>query len=240
MATDELLTRREVRHRDDVKSARSRGVDRSRNLLLREVGPISKSELKRRLWHMLPGLLAVVSWIIPHKDPLSPTFKVIAGCVVIGLSVALLSKFHTILRKDERNPLAAVFGYAGAVLMTLILFPAHAELGMTVLVILAFGDGSATLGGILLRGPKLPWNTNKTWAGSICFLLIGAPLASLAYWAEAQPYIEWLSAAICGCSAAAVGAVFESIDSRWNDNIRVGLAASMTVAIAHGLVVGFA
>ena len=240
MATDELLTPPEVRPGKDAKNSGVSGLTRPGNPLFMVLGPISAKELKRRMWHMLPGLLPVLSWIVPHKDPLSPTFKGIAGCIVVGLSVALLSRFHTILRTDEHNPLAAVFGYAGAVLMTLILFPAHAELGMTVLVILAFGDGSATLGGILLRGPTLPWNSTKTWAGLFCFLLIGAPLASLAYWAEAQPVVGVGAAVVCGCSAAIVAALFESIDSRWNDNIRVGLAASITVAIAHGIFIGFA
>ena len=239
MATDELL-------KDDAINSTAPRLKRSKTsarwhrILGAEVGFISRKELKRRMWHMLPGLLPIISWIVPHKDPLSPTFKLIAAGVMAGLCFALFRSFHTIVRKGERNPTSAVFGYAGAVLATLLLFPAQAELGMTVLVVLAFGDGSATLGGMLFPGPRLPWNADKTWSGLLCFLFIGAPLASLAYWAEAQPYATFDIAAICGCSAIVTAAIAESIKSQINDNIRVGVVAAAAVAVTHGLVVGFA
>lgn len=199
---------------------------------------ISMTELKRRLWHMAPGLLVVLSWSIPHKDPLSPTFKFIAGGIIMGLALLLLRRWHTVVRKGETHNLGAVFGYAVSVLATLLLFPAHAELGMAVLVVLAFGDGSATLGGLILRGPALPWNSQKTWAGTLSFIIVGAPLTVLAYWAESQPKADWAAATACGITAVLVAAFAESIPSRINDNIRVGIAASAGVAITHAVAVG--
>src|SRR5689334_5114041 len=53
-------------------------------------GSLSVKELKRRLWHMLPGLLPIASYIYPHKDPLSPTFQKIAAGLIVGIAALLL------------------------------------------------------------------------------------------------------------------------------------------------------
>ena len=119
-------------------------------------GHLSVKELKRRLWHMLPGLLPIASYIYPHKDPLSPTFQKIAAGLIVGIAALLLWRFRTIRRTGEQAELSAVCGYSVSVLATLLLFPKHAELGMLVLCVLAFGDGKATTIGLLLRGPRLP------------------------------------------------------------------------------------
>jgi dolichol kinase len=126
----------------------------------------------------------------------------------------------------------------------LLLFPAHAELGLTVLAVLAFGDGSATLGGLLFDSRPLPWNRDKTWSGTLCFLLAAIPMASLIYWGEShnaealEPGVSFATALFCGGSAAFVAAIAESLRSRINDNVRVGLAASVAVAATHALAVG--
>ena len=141
----------------------------------------------------------------------------------------------------------SVAGYAGSVLMTLLLFPAHAELGLTVLAVLAFGDGSATLLGKLIGGPRLPWNREKSWSGFLAFVAVGGTMASLIYWGETHFNPEALGSGVtfwqalaCGFAPALLGAVYESIPSRINDNIRVGAVAAITVTAVHVLVVGWA
>ncbi|MGH7130100.1 MAG: hypothetical protein ACREIV_16125, partial [Planctomycetaceae bacterium] len=138
-----------------------------------------------------------------------------------------------------------VAGYAGSVLATLLIFPAHAELGLAVLAVLAFGDGSATLGGMLIGGPRLPWNRAKTVSGLVSFLLVGGATASLVYWGEVYfnpesdtPPVTLGTALLCGFAAAGVSAVAESLPMRLNDNVRVGVTAAATVAVVHALVVG--
>ena len=201
-------------------------------------GTLSSTELKRRMWHMLPGLLPIASYIYPHKDPLSPTFQKIAAGLIVGIAAMLLWRFKTIRRADEKAELSAVFGYSVSVLATLLLFPKHAELGMLVLCVLAFGDGMATTFGLLLRGPRLPWNREKSWSGMLAFVGFGGYLASLAYWAESQPRASWPIALTCGFAAAIVAAFAESLPSRVNDNVRVGIASAVTAVTAHAMVVG--
>lgn len=199
---------------------------------------IGAVELRRRLWHILPGFLGFASWTYPHEDPLSPTFKAIAIGLIVGVSISLLRKFHTIVRTEQESGISATAGYAFSVLLTILLFPAHAELGMAVLGVLAFGDGCATLGGLLFGRRPLPWNRDKTWAGFVSFLVAGVPMATVLYWGESQPLADWSTAFICGTTAACLGAIAESLPSRINDNIRVGIAAVLGVVSAHALTVG--
>lgn len=208
---------------------------------------LDRVELRRRVWHMLPGLLPFLLWYFPHRDPISPTLRGIMIALAVGLGGMILVRFHRIARPGERDRLAAVAGYAGSVLAMLLLFPGEAELGLTVLAVLAFGDGSATLFGKLLGGPTLPWNRAKTWAGFLAFLAAGVPMASLVYWGETHFNPEALppggvpftAALVCGASAVLAAAVVESLSSRINDNLRVGITAAVTLAVVHGSVVGW-
>lgn len=200
---------------------------------------LSSTELRRRLWHMAPGFLPFFLWPIPHRDPISPILLGIITLIVISLAIAITVRFYLIAREEEKSSLGAVLGYASAVLVTFWSFPAHPELGMTVLAILAFGDGWATMGGLLLDGRTLPWNREKTWSGTLSFLLVASPMSSIIYWGEAQPSVAFSTALICGSTATIVAAFAESLPSRINDNFRVGYSALVTVAIVHGLVVGW-
>jgi dolichol kinase len=196
---------------------------------------------------MAPGLLPLLLWYFPHRDPISPTLRAIMVVVAFGLAIGIFVGYRRIQRQGESNRrLAAVAGYAASVLLTLIAFPNDAELGLTVLAILAFGDGSATLGGLLIGGPKLPWNRKKTVAGLGCFLVVGGAMASLIYWGETQmnpeavpPMATVRAAMFCGGLAALVAGLVESIPSRINDNIRVGIAAALTLVLTHGAVIGW-
>ncbi len=207
---------------------------------------LEKAEWRRRLWHVFPGFLAFLPWLIPHKDPISPTLQLIALTVTAGLGIGIFLRYRFIARINDTQRMEAVLGYSMAVLLTVLIFPAHLELGLTVLAILAFGDGSATLVGRLLGGPSLRWNSEKTWSGFLAFLFVGGITASIVYWGETHMNPETQNASfpfgtalICGMVTALVAAVAESLQSRINDNIRVGLSAAVTVAVMHGIMIGW-
>ncbi|MCA9065761.1 MAG: hypothetical protein KDA96_21980, partial [Planctomycetaceae bacterium] len=130
---------------------------------------------------MVPGLLGFVLHVVPHRDPVSPTLKMIvaAVCAVVGLRILL--GFRQIQRQGETDGRTAVGGYVLSVLLTVLLFPRHLEIGMAVLAILAFGDGSATLFGLMFRGPRLAWNRAKSWTGFLAFNVVGTLMAAWMY-----------------------------------------------------------
>ncbi len=193
-------------------------------------------EAKRRLWHMVPGLLPFVLWVLPHTDPLTTGWLNYLAMHFIPLAAAGCYWGRTFSRPRERNCICSSIAYSALVLLAILLFPGQLEIGMAVIAIIAFGDGSATLGGLLLKGPT---NRHKTWAGSLCFLLGAIPMATLYYWGEGRPGVPWHVALLCAGTAAIVSAIAESVSSRINDNIRVGVTALVMLAIINHFLLGW-
>lgn len=208
------------------------------------IHPLPYRELKRRLWHMAPGLLPLILQQVSHADPLSPTLRgiIVACCLVIAGRIAL--QFRNIRRQGEGSGFSAVAGYSLSALVTILLFPRHLEIGLAVVSILAFGDGSATLMGLMLRGPQLPWNSAKSWSGFLGFCVVGTLMTAWVYFGEtrnpeaAEPSVSFATALLIVSPAVLLSALAESLRSRVNDNIRVGVTAAVTMASLHFLVRG--
>lgn len=196
-------------------------------------------EFRRRLWHVTPGLLPFLLWPIPHEDPISPTLKYIILAISLFVAGRIFFQWQQISRNRSEGRSAAVLGYLIAVVGTLLVFPAQLELSFLVLATLAFGDGLATLGGIVLAGPALPWNHNKTVAGTVSFALFGTLMGAAVYWGEANPIVPFSDALIVAAITACMAALAESLPTRLNDNIRVGATAALVAPLAHAWVVGF-
>ncbi|MCH2213036.1 MAG: hypothetical protein MK110_17160 [Fuerstiella sp.] len=202
-------------------------------------GSIPSRELRRRIWHMSPGFLPLILQFVPHADPVSPTLRWIFMGVATVIGLRILWGFRQIRRNNETGGMAAVAGYSLSVIIMLLLFPQHLELSLALLAILAFGDGSATLFGLLIQGPKLPWNPDKTWSGLLAFVGIGSMMASWIYRGETlnpeaiDAPVGFQTALMLVTPAVIAAALFESIDSRINDNIRVGIIAGLMLMLTH-------
>lgn len=198
---------------------------------------LTGAESRRRLWHMAPGLLPIPLQFVSHRDPLSPTLWWIIMAIIASLTAHIFLRFRRIRRNASDIGTSAITGYAVAVLLTIVLLPDRLEVGLAALAILAFGDGSASLFGLILRGPVLPWNRGKSWAGFLAFLLVGGLLTAWIYWGETQnpealdPPLEFTRALLLTFPAVAICALMESIPSRINDNIRVGITAAISLAL---------
>jgi len=204
---------------------------------------LGRQELRRRLWHMSPGLLPILLWPIPHADPISPTLRGIAAAIGVLLAVMLYRRWKLVSRAGEKSELPSIAGYAGSVLLTLLIFPADIECAFAVLAILAFGDGAATLFGKLIDGPRLPWNPEKSLAGLSAFLVVGTPMTALIYWAETfnlesqRPPVSFGVAWEVAAVSVMFAALVESLPMKLNDNVRVGFAAATAVVISHFVLV---
>ena len=80
-----------------------------------------------------------------------------------------------LLRPEERASRFSrgVVLYPAILLLTFIVFRSRLELAAGVWVLLAVGDGMAGLSGLVLGGPRVPWNRKKTWSGLVAFVLFG-------------------------------------------------------------------
>ena len=202
----------------------------------RVVDRLGVTEFRRRLFHMSPALLPIGLPFIPHPDVWGPPLVAMLYLLTVGGIVLAMILGPLLTRAGESNWMHAVLGYIIPIVSALILFPGRAELGLMTLQIVALGDGSATLGGLMLGGKRLPWNRSKTFSGLICFTIVGSVAATYSFWGEARPGVPVLTAyLICGVAALCAG-IIESLPIRSNDNLRVGTTALLVGITMSALV----
>jgi dolichol kinase len=202
-------------------------------------GRLTPHEWRRRIVHMSPGLLPLILLVAPHPDPIGWFVRLPILALTLGLVVFSLKNEGLFVRRGEKSWATSVVSYGIITTTLLMALPAQPELGLAVTMIIAFGDGSATLAGLIFRGRRLPWNQAKSWVGLTAFLACSIPIATLVYWGEARPGVSLFTALACVAPAALVASLAESIPSRINDNIRVGVTAGLAILISHGIVVGW-
>ncbi len=190
---------------------------------------LTAQEWRRRLIHMSPGLLPGLLLAIPHPHPLAWYSQVVIAAVILGMSFFALHHAQLFERPHETGWAMSVVSFAVITLALFLGLPSRPEIALAVTVIIAFGDGAATLGGLLFQGPRLPWNSAKSWAGLSAFLLISVPAAALVYWGEARPGVSWGMSFACVAPGALAAAVAESLPLRLNDNVRVGVTSSLAI-----------
>lgn len=199
---------------------------------------LSRQEFSRKLWHMSAGLLPfccpVLGYLHPSAEEWNPDalrLIILASAIcLIGLSLLAAKRFT---RPGERHVGMALGCYVIGVMVPLMLFPSHLELGMTVLAVLAIGDGAAGLVGMSFRGPSLPWNPRKTISGTAGFMLFAIPAATAVYMIFDKSHSGWLAATCLATVTCLTAAIAESWPSRLNDNLRVGAAAASVLIGNH-------
>ncbi len=128
-------------------------------------------------------------------------------------------------------PLGILF-YPLSVLLLILAFPKRLDIVAAAWGILAFGDGAATIVGRRCGGPRLPWNPQKTLAGSTAFVAAGGlGGVLLAWWTRGAVSPLPPLAFVIGAPvfAAVVSALVESIPVRLDDNISVPISAGIVL-----------
>jgi uncharacterized protein (TIGR00297 family) len=125
--------------------------------------------------------------------------------------------------------------YPLSVLALILIFPSRLDIVAAAWAILAFGDGAATLAGTRLGERQLPWNREKTVAGTLAFCVCGSlGGVALAWWtcaglprAPAPRFIVFAPIA-----AAVAAALVETLPVRLDDNVSVPAAAAAVLWLA--------
>ena len=129
--------------------------------------------------------------------------------------------------------------YPFLVLLLVLVFRVRLDIVAMAWGILAAGDGFATVAGRRSRGRRVPWNAEKSVAGTVTFVVAGSLAAfALGWWTSlGQPAPMSLQAIAVGALIAAVAAgLAETIPVRLDDNITVAITAAFVtwcVAIAE-------
>ncbi len=149
----------------------------------------------------IAGAAAIVNWLLLHR--------------IVGKQVA----------RHERGYDPGLVLYPLVVCGLILVFNWHIALAAVAWVILAFGDGVATLAGRAMPIAPLPWNREKSWAGTLAFIVAaGAGASGIAFF-FGSPSIG------IAIAATVVAAVVESMPLGMDDNFTVGAAAAATLAV---------
>ena len=215
--------------------------------------PDTRREVVRKVLHMAMGLFALcLRWLSPWQAAL---------CALAALAHNLWLFPHygygKLLRPEEKaRGYSGMIGYP-AVVLTLILLSVNPRTVLSSVgndvdwrgnlavvaaawAILAFGDAAAALLGMALRGPCLPWNGKKTWAGWLGFTVVGGGLAALWYaFVSGHPLDgpEGLAIVITAFAAAFLAGLVETLPGQLDDNLSVPLMAWLVFSFcdAQGL-----
>jgi len=182
--------------------------------------PFTTNETLRKSIHIAVGLGAIalkfVQW--RYVALVAAAFIVINWLLlyrVVGRGVA----------RHERGWDAGIVLYPAAVCALVVVFNWHIEIAAVAWVLLAFGDGFATLIGRAMPIAPLPWNRQKSWGGVLAFLIFGGAAAfAIATLFDGQPRIEALLLALVA------SALVESFPLGLNDNVTVPFVAAGVLA----------
>lgn len=183
------------------------------------------AETARQAIHLAAGLLAFAVRF------LGAVGSVLLAAAALVFNALVLPRIggRRLWRDAERQRGFAlgIVAFPASVLALTLLWAARLEVAAAVWGILAFGDGLATLVGRAAGSRPLPWNRDKSWAGSLAMWLGGWVAASvLILWTAPGRY--GIGFAVGVAALAALGAaLLESLPGRLDDNLRVPLPTAL-------------
>ncbi len=202
-----------------------------------------ESRLSRKIIHIGTGPLFVLCWLL-FKDTSEARWLAALVPFVITVQFALIglgvikdeASVKAMSRSGDRREILRGPLFYGIVFVVLtILYWKDSPIGMTALMLMCGGDGLADILGRGLESPKLPWNKNKSWAGSLGMFLGGWILAAfiLGMFMLAGILRGPLAGSLAPITLIALaGTLVESLPLKDVDNITVTLAA---VALGYWL-----
>jgi uncharacterized protein (TIGR00297 family) len=122
--------------------------------------------------------------------------------------------------------------YPFAVLVLILVFRSRLDIVAAAWGIMACGDGLATLVGRRVASAPLPWNRQKTVAGTLAFVVAGGAAASaLAWWTASaeSPGPHWAFLLFAPIAAALAAAFAETLPVRLDDNVTVPATAALVL-----------
>jgi len=212
-----------------------------------------KREIARKILHMAMGFFALtLRWLAPWQAILCAL-----AAIAHNLWLFPHYGMKKLERPEEKERgYSGMIGYPAVVLLLILLsiwgvipFLVEGTFGRSALfhfldkdvgglqvvlgtaagawAIMAFGDAFAALGGILLKGPRLPWNNEKHWTGLASFLVTGTTFSFI--WIRFVTRMQvsnsgYLLFYLC-LIASAAAAIVESLPGQVDDNLTVPLVA---------------
>ena len=175
-------------------------------------------EALRKALHIAFGLFALTLRFLPWSVAAG-----VAAAAVIGNWLLLHRLVGKRVSRHERGYDAGIVLYPLAVLVLIVIFRDRLAIAAASWAIMAFGDGFATLAGKNIRGPRLPWNEEKSWSGFLAFLAFGFVGAEFTWlFVAGNPPLNVIAITVVLCAIA------ESLPLNVDDNLIVPVVAGVS------------
>jgi dolichol kinase len=182
--------------------------------------PAPYSEMKRKAEHIAPLGFAFTLTIFPKWL----VFALSITAIVYGVFISKRVVKGTLREAEQaRGYSIGKTAYGIMVLILLVLFHTRMYVVAGAWAIMALGDGSASIFGTRWGRKKLPWNSEKSWAGLFGFLIVGTTACAFLLW-----YIQ--STGDVGTTIDGVFAAFSAADL-----VGIAIAATVLCALAETL-----
>jgi len=199
------------------------------------------SQLSRKIIHMGTGPLFVLCWLLYSDASLS---RWLAALVPLAITVQFALVGLGILKDeaavkamsrsgDRREILRGPLFYGIAFVVLTLVYWKDSPIGMLALMLMCGGDGLADVLGRRRGRLKIPWNSNKSWMGTLGMFLGGWLFAVgiLAAYVAARDFPPPWAGYLPAVSVIALAATLvETLPLKDVDNITVTLTA---VVLGH-------
>jgi uncharacterized protein (TIGR00297 family) len=193
---------------------------------------VPSGEWKRKLVHIgVGGFALTLRFLTPYQAAL-----LAIAAFVFNWQVLPRIGGRSMWREEElaKGRARGIVIYPLSVLGLILVFPDRLWMAAAIWGLLALGDGMASMIGQALPGPRLPWNSSKSWLGLIAFVLFGALGAfGLAVWTE--PDLDPARTFMVILALAFLASLVESMDTTLDDNLTVPAAGAVILPLLHGL-----
>lgn len=193
------------------------------------------SEVARQLTHIFAGSFALLlRWTNWWQ-------AAALALIALAFNVLLLPSVNrSVFRPGDLDRVmrSGIAIYPLSVLTLILCFPERPDIVAVSWIVLAVGDGLATMVGAHVRTAALPWNRAKSvgglLAGAIGAAIAGVAIAVWTAWGMSAPPPQWFLI-VAPVAAAIVAALVETAPIRLNDNISVPFAAALVLwSLSHG------
>ena len=201
------------------------------------------AHLSRKIIHMGTGPLFVLCWLLFND---APSARYLAALVPLAITIQFIlvglgimhdeAAVQAMSRTGDRREILRGPLYYGLIFVLLtIIYWKNSPIGIVALMLMCGGDGLADIVGRRFGRIAIPWNTTKTWAGSLGMFLGGWIFAAaiLAIYVQAGVFpVKFNSYLPAITLIALAGTLVESLPFADIDNITVTLVA---VVLGHFL-----
>ncbi|OGY43869.1 MAG: hypothetical protein A2731_00335 [Candidatus Buchananbacteria bacterium RIFCSPHIGHO2_01_FULL_39_8] len=187
------------------------------------VRPKISNETKRQGVHIV---LFILAFLLRYVSRWQMVFLLFLLLVFTLFFVPRLKLKSHLYRQFEQHYSRGAISYFFSLIIIVLIFPLPVVAAAW--VILALGDGMATLIGRSLKVKELPWNREKSYAGTVAFIIFGV-IGSVIMLHWMLPDLSSSSIFFLSLKTVIVAAIIESLPWRINDNISVPLASAVVM-----------